>query len=151
MSAQAGHDSVTRATIRGESTAQNAEIVAEIYAAVGRGDIPGVLDLLAEEVVWTVQGPAAIPFAGTFHGRDGVATFLRRVGETLSFEQFEPHTVIAQGTTVVVLGSERSHAHGSGLTVAMEWAHVYTLGNGRITAFRAFEDTAALVAAIAPA
>jgi ketosteroid isomerase-like protein len=151
MSMRSSQDSVMQAPTHRDSSELNSKIVMETYAAVGRGDLPALLDLLAEEVVWSLQGPAEVPFAGIYDGREGVATFFQRVGETLAVEQFEPRTVIAQGDTVVVLGSERSRAHASGRPLVMEWAHVYTISDGRITAFRAFEDTAALVAALAPA
>ena len=40
----------------------NAEVVQETYEAVGRGDIPALLDLLTDDVEWTFQGPSSIPF-----------------------------------------------------------------------------------------
>lgn len=126
----------------------NVDIVRQTYAAVSRGDIPAVLNLLAEDVDWTLQGPTMIPFAGTHHGRDGVAEFFTLVGETIDFEQFEPRDFVAHGDTVVVLGYERNHIKPTGRTFVQEWAHVYTIRDGRIARFRAFEDTAAYVAAL---
>ena len=53
--------------------AQNVDVVQQAYEAFGRGDIPGVLELLTDDVEWTMQGPSMIPFAGTFRGREGIA------------------------------------------------------------------------------
>ena len=128
-------------------TRTNADVVQETYEAVGRGDIPVVLDLLTDDVEWTLQGPSAIPFAGTRRGREGVAEFFSLVGENLEFQQFEPHEFVAQGDTVTVLGYERSLIKPTGRTLEQEWAHVYTLRDGKIAKFRAFEDTAAHVVA----
>ncbi len=125
----------------------NVEVVQETYEAVGRGDIPALLDLLTDDVEWTFQGPSVIPFAGTRRGREGVAEFFSLVGEELEFQQFEPREFVAQGDTVVVLGFERSLVKPTGRTFEQEWAHVYTLRDGKIAKFRAFEDTAALVVA----
>ncbi|CAA9460095.1 MAG: hypothetical protein AVDCRST_MAG14-2279, partial [uncultured Rubrobacteraceae bacterium] len=47
----------------------NVEVVQETYEAVGRGDIPALLDVLTDDVEWTFQGPSVIPFAGTRRGR----------------------------------------------------------------------------------
>ena len=69
------------------------------------------------------------------------------IGETLEFEQFEPRKFVDQGGTVVVLGYERSLVKPTGRTFENEWAHVFTLRDGKIAKFRAFEDTAAQVAA----
>jgi uncharacterized protein len=128
-------------------TRTNVAVVQETYEAVGRGDIPAVLDLLTDNVEWTLQGPSAIPFAGTRCGREGVAEFFSLVGENLEFEQFEPRDFVAQGDSVAVLGYERSLIKPTGRTLEQEWAHVYTLRDGKIAKFRAFEDTAALVVA----
>jgi uncharacterized protein len=125
----------------------NIDIVRQTYAAVGRGDISSVLALLTDDVEWTLQGPASIPFAGTRRGHEGAAEFFTLVGQNLEFEVFEPYEVIAQGDTVVALGRERSRSTATGRTVTQEWAHVYTLQEGKISRFRAFEDTATLEAA----
>jgi ketosteroid isomerase-like protein len=121
----------------------NVAVVQQAYEAFGRGDIPGVLDLLTDDVVWTLQGPSTIPFAGTHRGREGIAEFFSLVGEALEFEQFEPREVVAQGDTVVVLGYERSFAKATGSPLEQEWVHVYTLRDSKIATGRFFEDTAA--------
>ncbi len=128
-------------------TRTNVDVVQETYEAVGSGDIPAVLDLLTDDVEWTLQGPSVIPFAGTRRGREGAAEFFSLVGENLEFEHFEPREFVAQGDTVAVLGYERSLIKPTGRTLEQEWAHVYTLRDGKIAKFRAFEDTAALVVA----
>lgn len=129
----------------------NSDIIRQTYTAVGRGDIPAVLDLLTEDVEWTFQGPTTIPFAGSRRGREGVAEFFTLVGETIDFEQFEPRDFVAHGDTVVVLGYERNRIKPTGRSFDQEWAHVYTLSDGRIATFRGFEDTAAYVAALTTA
>src|SRR5918998_4048947 len=125
----------------------NVDVVQETYEAVGRGDIPAVLDLLTDDVEWTLQGPSAIPFAGTRRGREGVAEFFSLVGENLEFEEFEPREFVAQGDTVVVLGLERSLVKATGRTFEQEWAHAYKLRDGKVAKFLALEDTAAHVVA----
>src|SRR5829696_2464384 len=129
----------------------NADVVQRGYEAFGRGDIPALLDLLTDDVEWTLQGPSVIPFAGTRHGHEGVAEFFSVLGVTLDFEQFEPREFVARGdTVVVVVGSERSLSRATGRTIEQEWAHVNTLRDGKIAKFRAFEDTGAYVAALEP-
>ncbi len=129
----------------------NAEVVQETYEAVGRGDIPALLDLLTDDVEWTFQGPPVIPFAGTRRGREGVAQFFSLITETLEFEWFEPREFVAQGDTVVALGFERALIKPTGRTFEQEWAHLYKLRDGKVAKFLAFEDTAAHAAAFAAA
>ena len=126
-------------------------VVQQAYEAFGRGDIPAVLDLLTDDVQWTLQGPSVIPFAGTFRGREGIVEFYSLVGETLEFEQFEPREFVAQGDMVVVVGYERSVVKQTGRRFEQEWAHVYTLRDDKIATGRFFENTAAEVEAFTAA
>ncbi len=126
-------------------------VVQQAYEAFGRGDIPAVLDLLTDDVEWTLQGPSVIPFAGTFRGREGIVEFYSLVGETLEFEQFEPREFVAQGDVVVVVGYERSVVKQTGRRFEQEWAHVYTLRDDKIATGRFFENTAAEVEAFTAA
>jgi uncharacterized protein len=92
----------------------NTDVVQQGYEALGRGDIPAILDLLTDDVEWIHQGPSVIPFAGTRHGHEGVAQYFSLLDENLEFEQFEPREFVAQGDTVVVVGFERSVSKATG-------------------------------------
>ena len=126
----------------------NTDVVQQGYEALGHWDIPAVLDLLTDDVEWIHQGPSVIPVAGTHHGHEGVAEYFSWLDENLQLEQFEPREFVAQGDTVVVVGFERSVSKATGHTIEQEWAHVYTLRDGKIAKGRYFEDTAAQVAAL---
>ena len=126
----------------------NVAVVQQAYEAFGRGDIPAVLEFLTDDVEWTTQGPSVIPFAGTFRGREGVEEFFTLLDETLEFEQFEPRKFIGQDDTVVVLGYERDVVKQTGRGFEEQWAHVYTLRDGKIATGLFLEDTAAYVEAL---
>ena len=51
----------------------------------------------------------------------------------------------------MVLGYERSLIKPTGRTIEHEWAHVYTLRDGKIAKARFFEDTAAQIVAFGAA
>src|SRR5918994_3525100 len=126
----------------------NADVVQRGYEAFGRGDIPALLEFVAVDVELIQQGPSAIPFSGTRHGHEGDAEYFSLLDENLDFEQFEPREFVAQDDTVVVLGMERSVMETKGSTIEQEWAHVYTLRDGKIAKARFFEDSGAYVAAL---
>jgi uncharacterized protein len=125
----------------------NVDVVQQAYTAFSQGDIPAFLSLLTDDVEWTMQGPSMIPWAGTRHEHEGVAEFFSLVEETIEFEQFEPREFVAQGNMVVVLGYERSLVKSTGRTFEQEWAHIYTLRDGKIAKVRIIDDTAAQVVA----
>jgi hypothetical protein len=55
---------------KGTNMNANIEAVKSAYAAFGKGDIPGVLEILSPEVEWTIVGPpSVIPYAGHHKGR----------------------------------------------------------------------------------
>jgi uncharacterized protein len=124
--------------------------VHEIYAAFGRGDIPALLSAVAADVEWSIAGQPAVPHAGKRRGRKEVEQFFPVLAATEESEAFEPREFIAQGDQVVVLGYLRSRVKATGRTYESEWAHVWTLRDGKVTRFRTYEDTAAEVAAYCP-
>ena len=130
------------------TTEENKVIVQQMYAAFGRGDIPAVLDTLADDVEWHAMGASeVVPWAGTRHGREQASHFFRAVGETLDVEQFEARTMVAEGDTVVVVGWERSHVKPTNRYYDDEWVHVFRVRQGKIAAFREFNNSAAWLAA----
>ena len=125
----------------------NTRVVQDLFAAFGRGDVPGVLDKLTDDVEWRLAGPTEVTYAGVRRGRDQVAEVLKLLAQSSEFEHFEPQEFIAQGEKVVVLGHERQRVKATGQVVDNDWAMVFTLREGKIAKFRNYEDTAAVAAA----
>ena len=126
----------------------NVSVVREAYAAFQRGDIPGLLEMLSEDIDWWTPGtPGQIPYAGRLRGRDAVKGFFGRLAETEEITHFEPGEFIAQGDKVVVTGNYRGRTRPAGRDYDLDWLHVFTVRDGRIAAFREYVDTAALAEA----
>src|SRR5687767_1077144 len=104
------------------SEQENVQTVQAIYAAFGRGDIPGVLDALTDDIEWWIDGPPEIPYAGTQHGREAVAQNFVRLNDTVSFESFAPEEFIAQGNQVVAIGADQRRVRKTGKLVENKWA-----------------------------
>src|SRR5438105_468972 len=67
----------------------NTQIVKNMYDAFGRGDIATLLNSLADDVEWTVHGPASIPSSGTYRGTAGVSNFFKKLSETITTPSVE--------------------------------------------------------------
>ena len=127
---------------------ENTEIVKGIYEAFGRGDIPAILNSLADNIEWIVSGHEdGIPYAGTYRGREAVGQFFSVLGDNIDYSLFEPREFISQGDRVAVFGHYQGTVRPSGNSVEAEWAMSWTLQAGKATNFRAYDDTAAVVAA----
>jgi ketosteroid isomerase-like protein len=129
----------------------NEQIIKDLYDAFGRGDVPTILNMLAEDVDWYDPGPPAVTHAGRYRGRNDVMRFFTRLGESVVVEAFQPTEFIAKGDRVIVLGSLRGKVKQTGLVYDNEWAMSWTLRDGRVTKWQIFEDTARELAAHAPA
>jgi ketosteroid isomerase-like protein len=127
----------------------NVAIVQGIYAAFGRGDIPAILERLANNVAWRINMPASVPYAGDTHGPDGVARWFATLVTAAEFTRFVPDTFIDGGEHVVVLGHEEGRARGTGRTWSTAWVHVWTLRDSHVASFQEFADSAAVTAAFA--
>jgi ketosteroid isomerase-like protein len=123
------------------ATVQAVEVVQSVYAAFGRGDTPALLSLIADDVEWKFIGTRGLPYTGTFRTRDEVAKWFASV------LAFEPREFMPAGDNVTVLGWERTQARPSGEVFETEWAHVFTVRNGRIVRFWGIYDTEASAAA----
>ena len=128
-----------------------AATVGTIYEAFGRGDVPGVLEHLADDVAWdewpdNFAQRAGAPHLLPRHGRDDVAGFFGVIGAwtVLGFEVLD---VFGDGRQV---GAEvrASFALPGGGRFADEEVHLWTFDDaGRVSRFRHYVDTAKHIAA----
>jgi len=124
---------------------ENVRVVRDAYGAFQRGDIPGLVGMLAEDIDWWTPGtPEQIPYAGRLRGREAVSGFFGRLSESEEITHFEPQEFIAQGDKVVVTGNYRGRTKPGGREYDLDWLHLFTVRDGRIAAFREYVDTAAL-------
>ncbi len=133
----------------------NQQTVQDIYAAFGRGDIPAILERLADDVQWDhlPDGSGAerhaVPWLVARTGRDDVAGFFEALGG-LEIHELAPTAILADGDTVVVLLDEDATVRATGERFRDATAHVWTFGpDGRVVAFRHIADTVKHVEAYA--
>ncbi|MEO7658452.1 MAG: nuclear transport factor 2 family protein [Pyrinomonadaceae bacterium] len=125
----------------------NLEIMKEAYAAFARGDIPVVLSVEDPDTELEIAGPREIPWAGSFRGHNGAKEYFAAIEAEADFDAFEPHTFLAQGDKVVVLGFEKVCSKRTGRSYENHWVHAFTLAGGKIIKFREYSDTATVASA----
>lgn len=128
---------------------QEIQVVQELYDAFGRGDLPAILDCLAEDVDWHYVGrPQDVPFAGPRLGRDVMVDFFTTVAAVAEVIEFGPLEIMTCGEQVIVLGQEKARARATGRVWETPWVHIFTVREGRIVRLREFYDTAAVAEAL---
>jgi ketosteroid isomerase-like protein len=113
------------------------EIVQRAYEAFGRGDVPAILGMLADDVDWELAGSPNLPYAGKRRSHAEVGEFFADVARADRIHVFEPREYIDAGNHVTVLGYEKSTALETGKEFESEWIH------GKVTRWRGFFNTAA--------
>jgi ketosteroid isomerase-like protein len=126
---------------------ENITTVRQAYENFKTGNIQGILNLVSDNVEWTLPEVQGVPVSGTRHGRSGVADFFATLSETQEVVSFEPRQFVAQGNTVVALGRYAFRVKTSRQQFESDWAHVFAIENGKITKFQEFTDTAAVASA----
>ncbi len=127
----------------------NSDLIRSPYAAFERGDVKSILDALDPAIEWLSNGDAKIiPWGGRRGGVAGAASFFQALADDLDFEAFEPREFFEVGETVIVLGRTKARVRKGGVFDS-EWAHVFTLKNGKLLRFREFYDTKSIADAIA--
>ena len=121
----------------------NTEIVQKAYECFGNGDLPGLLELYTDDVVWTIPEVENVEYSGTRTGKPAVAEFFRLLAESEDFSHFAPTEFITQGDRVVVLGESTATIKATGKTFSTDWVHICTVKDGKITNFLEFFDNAA--------
>ena len=118
------------------STPTNQTIIENAYAAFARGDIPTVLEVLDQDILWHVPGRG--PLSRDYKGHAEVLGFFQRFME-LSEGTFRiaVNDVLAKGDRVLAMVTESAQRNGR------KWSspqvHAWTVKNGRATVFWQFQ------------
>jgi uncharacterized protein len=126
---------------------QNKEIVRQAYENFKSGNIESLLGQLSDTVEWQLAEIENVPFAGKRSGREEVGQFFSLLAEDQEVLQFEPQEFVAEGEKVVALGQYSWRVKSTGREYGGQWAHVFTIRDGKITGFNEYMDTAAAAAA----
>jgi len=127
-------------TGKGAVMATNKEIVEGAYASFAQGDIPAVLAAMDESIEWTEAD--GYPLAGTYVGPQAVVEgVFMRLGEIGDEFAIEFDQIIAEGDTVVALGTSSWKHKSTGAPAKVKLVHVWKVADGRLATFQQHIDT----------
>jgi ketosteroid isomerase-like protein len=130
------------------NTETNVQIVKGFFAAVGNGDIHGLLTLVAEDVEWIIPGEDW-PLAGTYRGHEGITDVFRKASDEIEMSYPTPPEYVAQGNRVLVIGAATGRIKATNKPFSDNWVFDITVRDGRIARIREYIDTQALAQAAA--
>ncbi len=120
----------------------NKEIMQGLYASFAKGEVPAVLAGMDPKIEWT-EAEGWPLYSGTLVGPQAIVEgVFMRLGEI--GDNFAVHVAqfVADGDTVVALGTYNWNRKSSGEPAEVKIAHVWTLDNGKVTRFQQHIDTA---------
>ncbi len=120
------------------------QIVKDFFAAMGRGDVQGLLASCAEDIEWIIPGEGW-PLAGTYRGHAGLADLFQK-SEMLETST-EPREFVAQGDRVLVVGFASGKVIATNKKFRDDWVFAITVQDGKLTNIREYIDTQALAQA----
>lgn len=122
----------------------NLTTIQNIYAAFGRGDVPAILEHIAEDCQWEYgTGENDVPWLQPRTGRTGAAAFFQTVGAELEFKAFDVTAVVGTERLVVALCAIECTVKRTGKTLReVDEVHIWHFDDkGRIVKFRHAADT----------
>ncbi len=122
------------------------ELLASLYDAFARGDVPAVLGAMDPAIRWhEAEGNPYMPSGEAWVGPDAVVQNLfAKLGEDWDGFTVHPKTYHDAGNVVVVEGRYKGTHGGTGSSLDAQFCHVWSLDNGKITKFQQYVDTGKL-------
>src|SRR5947209_17897070 len=125
------------------SEPENLRVVQKAYENFKTGSVEALLGQMSDDVDWRLPDIEGVPFAGARRGRGAVAEFFSTLADAQDTLAFEPREFVAQGDKVVALGTYKWRVKKNGREHGGDWAHVFTVREGKIAGFHEYMDTAA--------
>jgi ketosteroid isomerase-like protein len=121
---------------------QNVAAAKSFYEAMGRGDIPAALGMMAPAIEWREADNFLYadgnPYIGPQRVLEGV--FARLAGNWDGFAAI-PEQFLDAGETVVVTGRYHGTCKATGRAVKAQFVHMFTFLDGKIARFQQYTDT----------
>ena len=126
----------------------NTQVVKDIYAAFGRGDIAGILGMLTDDVRWDFEAPAEISFAGSRRGIKETSGFFEGLAKDHTDPKLDMTHFIESGDEVAAFGRYEATARNTGMRTSTPIAHYWKIRGGKVAQYIGFANTAAFVEAM---
>jgi ketosteroid isomerase-like protein len=129
------------------AAAENKELLRHAFTEISKGDGEPFLDLLADDVRWTIIGTTA--WSGTYEGKRAVLDdLLRPLSRQLRGRNIiAAERFIAEGELVVVEGRGRNSTV-DGVRYHNQYCWVFRLVDGRVRELTEYSDTQLIATAL---
>jgi ketosteroid isomerase-like protein len=120
---------------------RNITRVQNIFDAFNRGDVPYILEQLADGARFVSHLDPIVPWAGEYVGSDNVLRFFQALGGSVEVMDHPVHEIVAQDDTVVATGGVSFRVRATGKAGSSTWVYIFKLIDGRVQRYDQFNDT----------
>ena len=120
----------------------NLETIKAIYHAFGTGELPELLDLLDEDLIWNMSENHPYADGNPYCGPEAVLTgvFARSMSEWSGFA-VEIDDAVDAGDTIVAWGRYTGIYTRTSKEQNAQFAHVWKLRDGKVIRYQEYSDT----------
>ena len=112
------------------------------YEAFGKKDIPGILSLCNDDIVFEIHDGIVWPNEiKTYKGKQEVQKFFEEITSKLTYARFQPTRFLADGDDVAIFISSEFKHNATGKNYSGNYYHHMKSSNGKISYFKGVLDT----------
>lgn len=116
------------------------QVVMAVYEKFGKGDVPGILAMCNDEVVFDIQDRMFDAKARSYKGKAGIGQFFQELGSKFQYSKFQPTRFVADGDDVFILIDAEYKHLPSGKIYTSTYTHHFKVLNGKVSFFRGLDD-----------
>ncbi|SCL13555.1 nuclear transport factor 2 family protein [Micromonospora inyonensis] len=132
------------------TSTSTAAVVESFFTRFAAGDVPGLIDLFADELDFVVEGSPRIPWSGRRSSPAELEAFFASFGQVLGpAKEYNVTATVIDGDNAVVIGHNSFEVLATGKVFDNHFALHMVVEDGKITTYRMYEDSYAINAAFA--
>ena len=110
----------------------NLQVIQQAFDDFAKGNIPAIINSLADDVRWGSFKIPGAAMSGNFFGN---------LDEQIKYTVFEPREFIVQGDSIIVLGHQAGTVKSTGKSFDHDWCFSFKMKNGKVQSYFAFTDS----------
>jgi ketosteroid isomerase-like protein len=125
---------------------QNEQVIAKLYEAIGRGDMPAMFALVDADATWANKyGPDHFPgqWGKPARGHAEIGQFFQAIYEAVEIQGFDVVEIVAQRNKVIVFINWKGVIRRTGVPFSDLLVHIYTLRDGQVVDYIGLHDPTA--------
>jgi ketosteroid isomerase-like protein len=121
---------------------ENVILVQAIYDAFAKGDIPAVLGRMSPDIVWNEAENFPYADGNPYVGPDAIVKgVFARLGSEWSGFAVAVEDILDAGDTIVATGRYTGACKATGKPIRAQFAHVWSIADGKAVRFQQYTDT----------